>query len=229
MKAIRISSFLLSSFLLIILLHTNSIAQETETHKGLYAFQFQISSNFTLSSFQGTVLSGKYNFTENDAVRLGLSINQNNQSRNSLIIYNNPLTTSSNIIDNAKNTYEIILQYLRNNYLRNNFNFYYGGGPSFQYSHNRNKNYMAGQNYTEYTDRFRSFGITALAGIEWYFNESMSLSAQYGLTYYYYEDVYNSDNGTNIIEIIQQSSTKNKTSGFQINPNSVLFGLTIYF
>ncbi len=131
MKTIHLTTTMLIATLAVIIFHTTSIAQENETHKGLYAFQFQISSNFTLSSFQGTVLSGKYNFTENDAIRVGLSIDQNNQSRNNLIIYNNPLTTSSNTIDNAKNTYEIILHYLRNNYLRNNFNFYYGGGLVF--------------------------------------------------------------------------------------------------
>jgi hypothetical protein len=41
---------------------------------GKFSLQFQINENFSLSDFQGTVISGKYHFSKRDAVRLGLEI-----------------------------------------------------------------------------------------------------------------------------------------------------------
>ena len=75
-------------------------------------------------------------------------------------------------------------------------------------------------------DYWRYYGITACAGIEWYFSKAMSLSAQYGIAYNYYEEVLNVSYAYNNV---QQSSNEVRTTGFQIYPNSVLFGLTVYF
>ena len=41
---------------------------------GKFALQFQIEGLFRLTSFQGSTLSGKYNFSDRDVVRLGISL-----------------------------------------------------------------------------------------------------------------------------------------------------------
>lgn len=218
---------LIFTVLTIFLFHTKGIAQVKEKHAGKYAFQFQIGSNFTLSTFQGSIFSGKYNFTENDAIRMGVTLNVNNQNQNNLNGGQNPASFNSIITNNRVNTYGFIIQYLRNNYLKNNFNLYFGGGPSFSYGQNKSGvNYASVINYTSNNQIQRYYGITACIGIEWYFNKSMSLSAQYGIAYNYYENITLTNS---VMSNIQNSFTHIKTTGFTINPNSVLFGLSIYF
>lgn len=39
-----------------------------------FALQFQITDNFSLTDFQGTIFSGKYHFAKREAVRIGLSV-----------------------------------------------------------------------------------------------------------------------------------------------------------
>lgn len=122
-------------FSIILILFSNLKAQEKEEYK--YAFQFQIGPNFTLRNFQGSVLSGKYNFDKCNSLRLGLSIENVNEESNEL--QNNPNSTVTSLNnDNSYSNFTINFQYLKNNYW-DNFNFYFGGGPNVSYYFSKNK------------------------------------------------------------------------------------------
>ena len=56
---------------------TTGFSQSTsylDSLDGKFALQFRITNNFSLSNFQGTILSGKYHFSNRDAIRLGVSL-----------------------------------------------------------------------------------------------------------------------------------------------------------
>ena len=59
-------------FILLIVATTNAQSSYLDSLDGKYALQFQISENFTLSDFQGTTLSGKYQTGKRTAIRLGV-------------------------------------------------------------------------------------------------------------------------------------------------------------
>lgn len=224
MKTFNAVSRLFCVLSLICFLSASSIAQKKEEHKGKYALQFQISQNFTLSSFQGSVISGKYNFSENDAIRLGVGINTNNQENNELNTYSNQAPNYSRVNTNIFNNYSVGIQYIRNNYYSNGINFYFGGGPNIGYYYNGNtyKDINGGSRSIETQ---WSYGIGALAGVEWYFLDRMSLSAEYGILFNHYEDTKSNT------QIVAQSGSgiESKINGFNVNGNSVRFGLSVYF
>jgi len=211
MKMFNVSALLVFSILV-----PNLIAQQTAQHEGKYALQFQIGQNFNLTSFQGATISGKYNFSEQDAVRLGVTINTNSQDNNYL--YNNSTwnQTASNSSSTTDNNYMLSAQYLRNNYYDGSIVFYYGGGPNISYAFNLNTTFAYGSG-TRSADTKWIYGLTGLAGVEWYFIKNMSLSAEYGITFNYYD------------EVISGGGQENRIKGTQYVPNSVKFGLSVYF
>ena len=61
-------------FILSLVSTTNAQTSYLDSLDGKFALQFQISENFTLSNFQGAILSGKYQLGKRSAVRLGISL-----------------------------------------------------------------------------------------------------------------------------------------------------------
>ena len=71
-----------SLILTTILLLSSNQAQEKQDstdylNAGLWSIQFGIAENFTLRSFNGSTFSGKYQFTDKSALRLGITMNGN--------------------------------------------------------------------------------------------------------------------------------------------------------
>ncbi len=195
-------------------------AQETNKHFNKYALEFQIGSNFSLNSFEGSVFSGKYNFDRDNSFRLGLSINvrnQNNSTTNHNLNYE--VFTLSNGM--KQNTYKISFEYLKNNYLYNDFNFYFGGGPVISYTTSSTNSRDDYGNTNDILQITRGYGIRFLTGIEWFFKDNMSLSGEYGLDYQYQA----LSSGAN------QNGNTNYTHGssYIVAPVGVKLGLSIYF
>jgi len=158
---------------------------------GKFALQFQIEGLFRLTSFQGSTLSGKYNFSDRDVVRLGISLG----------ITDSDIDNSINEIDTTRVYYEygeenrldvrINTQYIRHISVMNDISFFAGGGPfvSFFSSDEATKVIR----YGEEIDRKRtldvfSFGLEFILGVEWMFYTNMTVSAEYGLNadYFYF-------------------------------------------
>ena len=221
---IKISfSFLIASLLFV----TTGFSQSTsylDSLDGKFALQFQIEGLFRLTSFQGSTLSGKYNFNDRDVVRLGISLG----------ITDSDIDNSINEIDTTRVYYEygeenrldvrINTQYIRHISVMNDISFFAGGGPfvSFFSSDEATKVIR----YGEETDRKRtldgfSFGLEFIMGVEWMFYTNMTVSAEYGLNadYSKYDTV--EEEG----ETIQESTRKT----YNLNYNRVKFGLSVYF
>jgi hypothetical protein len=104
------------SLLFFILTLTNTTSAQTsylDSLDGKYALQFQISENFTLSDFQGAILSGKYHLGKRSAIRLGLSINFDDSDSDREITLSDSLNYHENAETNSIGfTIILILNYL---------------------------------------------------------------------------------------------------------------------
>jgi len=216
------------SLQIFMLVFTNAIFPQNESYMdsldGKFALQFQITENFSLSNFQGTVFSGKYNFTSRDAIRLGISVNFNNSKSdgNSTWPDTNLVNTSSHNV----NRIDIIVnaQYIYSINMLNNTGFFIGMGPFLKYENNeieQNVNSNQSNDTRIETSKYYGLGLDLISGVEWMFNKSMSLSAEYGLRFIYLSGEVVDDR-----QIYRQERNEHN---FYISGNNVKFGITVYF
>lgn len=214
---------------LLIILSTKVYSQDStylDKLNGKFALQFQISSNFTLSQFQGGTFSGKYHFGPRSAIRVGISTQINNSEDeisaseiDSFFVH----PTYKNSFDYQ--AYSVNLQYL--NYLTSSesVGFFIGAGPYVSYAFSKQDidtadvlNYQSSNTSTVW-----NLGIELFAGVEWMFSDKMSLSAEYGLRAYYLINEIAQD----VTYLGKNISSKRK--GFNLMYSSIKFGLSVYF
>jgi len=213
---------------------------------GSWSLQFQVNSNFTLSSFQGTIFSLKRHFSEHDAVRVGLSLSvftADNDQSGSLIradtLYSGQTGDRSEDSQGAM----INAQYLYYPNPLASINFFFGGGPIYQSNSYHTEDNLGTQFASDGSLRTTTsisdndswgVGARALAGAEWFAMRSLSLHAEYGLSAVYVSTTSTSTShshyeyaSTPIYDDVINSKSTQK--GWQFNGSSVKFGLSIYF
>ncbi len=237
--------------LLVHLMIVNSFSQEnTEDkdstainglYKGSWAFQFKISSNFTLNSFNGANIALKYHFSSKNALRIGVSLNTDNRSDNfDNQIIGNPLTTYS-VGESDRNAYYVTVRplYLFYPKVNKKVSFYLGAGLVLGYGYNKyetNNKTFNGDTLiakTYYMGRLNSYsiGFSMIGGVEIFVTKYLSLHAEYGsdLSYDYSEEkrerteesVKNGNKTENVIN--------NNQHKYYFRPSNVLFGVSVYF
>ena len=208
--------------------------RENSLHEGVWAAQFGISSNFRLTSFQGSVLSIKRQYSPSAAVRLGITLGGNFSSNdNSSTVH--PADTirySEEASNNAENI-SLQLQYLIYPSPTPEVNFYFGVGPTFGLDHNKGSDDYTFINGTKTTSSSSSeytvwsVGAVGVIGVEWFASRTISLHSEYGISVLY---AWNKDTrlqSTSSSPNTQETIRTNK--GFTIIGKSVLFGLSAYF
>jgi len=205
--------------------------------EGSWSVQFRITSNFNLSSFIGNNLSVKYHLAPHHAIRLGIAINGYNRSQD------NNQQSNSEITDNQKiNDFSILLrpQYIYYPYTDKSVVLFLGAGPYLRYDYlkldgTRKHNVADTLVYSdiEYRKQTRSyFGLSIVAGVEVFILDFLSLHAEYGSLFYYSH--YKQDREVTREYSKPESSTsttntKGKDDNYYFTPESVLFGVSIYF
>jgi len=191
---------------------------------GKFALQFQITDNFQLSNFQGTVISGKYHFSKRDAIRLGLEISMSDTETE--VTVKNLDTNYVDQLADESNGFGFILNCQYIHYIRGteDISLFGGVGPYFQYYNSNNKRDIVEdeieRSLEAETNRY-AIGADLLIGVEWWFHKYMSLSAEYGLKFSYYSsEIINKDDSR---ESISESTS------FNISGNHVKFGIAVYF
>ena len=211
-------------FSILILSTINAQSSYLDSLDGKFALQFQINENFSLSDFQGTTLSGKYHLGKRSAIRLGLNVSFDDSDieRESIIRDTINYFESSNVNGVSIN---INSQYLNYLVAANDIGFYLGAGPSVGFGHSE------GESKYEITDSTVekgsgssnnfTLGFDLIAGVEWSFYKNMTLSAEYGIAFYY----------TNRAEKSESTSRNDErtTKIFRLTAKSVNFGLSVYF
>lgn len=196
---------------------------------GRFALQFQINENFSLSSFQGTIFSGKYNFSPRNAVRLGISINFGDleSDETSSRTDTNLVTTG----ESKHNSFNIIFktQYIYTMSITNNIGFFVGAGPFLEYfkaeSEAKWDTNIINSLRTYSSDRI-GIGMDLINGVEWMFTGNMSLSAEYGLKFTY---LTSEDKRTTSDSIGNGAIEESNNKVFSITGNHINFGITVYF
>lgn len=223
--------------------HPNSLAP------GKWALEFGISSNFTLTSFQGTVLSIKRQMNSHEAVELAIGGSLYSQSGTSKFTHTTGDTVDShNSGSNGNESHSISLSacYLYYPNPDGMINLYFGAGPTVTYGHSdyRQQTYQLPVPPAISTTTITNsngqtswgLGASGLVGAEWFMTKYLSLHAQYGLSVMYVAShstqlTANSSTTTSSGTVIPSQTSSNDWGyhGWQINPSSVMFGLSVYF
>jgi len=192
-----------------------------------WALQFRISSNFMLSSFQGSNLSAQYYLKDNRAIRTGFSLSGN--TNDSEI---DRRTTGKSEREQNGFTLVVFSQYLIYPKEFNRINPYFGFGPYFTFSTSFDKITLYSQDMDIVTNDAVSLGLLSSIGGEVYVCDGISLTAEYGTRIYYQSSkLINTDKNRMSSDdswvIVSQS--KETSQGLKLNYESVLFGVSIHF
>jgi opacity protein-like surface antigen len=220
-------------FALVTILTSWIFAQDSTSQQidltGKYALQFQIAEDFRLTSYNGAVISGKYNFSNSLAIRLGVSfsskedeIDQNSSGTNNY--YSGSEKDKSSVYD-----LQIKSQLLLYNPLIEDISFYFGGGLIFSYNYNKQTRKIVSDSlWIIYDDKISGFGygLEAIAGVEWFVRKNISVSGEYGLEIKYQnldKDQDRIDSGQSIYKVNGSSKS------IRLNGSYVRLGLSVYF
>ena len=207
---------LLFPFSLVIAQHDNA---NNSLKEGERALQFQVTDNFNISSFTGTTLSYKIQRSQDKAFRLGLGLNTSFENGAE------PSTSGEQDITTYGANVDASFTWM--NYVNPNadLKFYYGLGPAvnFGYSQDEIKTDQISEEVTETTLGLSALGYT---GVEWFFQKSMSIHAEYRASFDY--------RWTNEDIILEGTSGADTTSeinntNYSFGGNGVHLGVSLYF
>lgn len=229
--------------ILLTLLTANLLAQEKEKSElplkeGTWALQFGIAPNFTLTSFQGGVISAKFHNSDNTAIRFGIGVGHSQKDfEGNSNYYENEATNVANLDGfDKRSNYYINCQYLWNSNINESFSLFYGFGPTVGFSirDNENKEFYTwnkSSHFRKNRNNEWAVGLICALGVEWFVNSNISIGAEYGFKATYnwggiYTKEIDYDEDQNITR--DWDSDKDYT-GFNVGGSRVLFGVSIYF
>ncbi len=196
---------------------------------GAWALQFRVADNFTLGSFEGTVVSAKYHFSGSRAIRFGIrgdvhSSNIDDKERQ---------THADSVIYDASQTRKyrqrsigLSAEYLHYSAPRERMSLFVGAGPLFSYGWTSRYDHTPAYGDQDIRGHESRLGASALIGLEWFASRSISLHAEYGLSL---SRSWSSGEVTTTTYAPPRRSQE-KTTGRQwdLEGSSVLFGLSAY-
>lgn len=209
--------------------------------EGMWAIQFGISSNFTLTTFEGSTFSLKYQLSDKNAVRCGITINGTSNNGTNLVSATYADTNLGSMPGNTSSKLQniaFITQYLW--YINSNspVHFYVALGPNVSYNYTEsssdnvyNSNYLYDDRYSSSNKQW-SAGVTGSAGVEWFPAQWFSLRAEYidNLLYQWSSGSTTEDESSPHIGFVPGHYEKSSTSkGWTLSNSSVNFGLSVYW
>jgi len=200
----------------------------------MWALQFQISQNFTLTSFQGSAISLKRQFSPNMAIRIGASMSISSSTSESELT-NMPDSFMYYTQSGFGNSQSVLItaQYLRYPDPIAGVNLFFGAGPLVSFGRTKDFRELitmvanAPISRVNVVDEVTSWstGLSMVAGLEWFATTWISISAEYGSSL-----EYNWRKSTRRQELFSPSSdSESKSSLFGFRPTSVRFGVSAYF
>lgn len=188
--------------------------KEATLQQGVWALQFQIKENFTLSAFEGTTLSVKRHTSATRAWRLGVSLGAT---------FENSDSEDGDQSKVDRQQIALIGHYLFYPTLKDPIHLYVGPGLRGAYSRASTKNeqrrpngeliLLADGSVFEWT-----VGLSGTLGVEWFANKSISLLAEYSTSLSYATSGFNGD--------ARRPSTDRNT--WSLRSDNVRFGLSVY-
>lgn len=214
----------------------------TALRDGTWALQFQVASNFTLASFQGATISGKYHFSSKDAIRVGVTLSGNTSSNDETLgsfAGDTSIGTGSSNTDRNGYLVAVTSQYIVYPDLGGVVRPFVGAGPLLSYQHSKNESEnitsapgsVSLRRTSSLTGNSWGVGISGVIGVEWFFAQSFSLLGEYGLSIQYqkgngssrYEEWYSGAAAPD-----RKTIGESHLKGWSLTSNNVRFGLTVY-
>lgn len=217
-------------------------SDSTSLREGAWALQFGIASNFTLTSFQGTTISAKYQLSARNAIRGGVTIGSSSSNGSSALTATNADTSigsASGSSHSSSQTISFVAQYLWYMNPTGPVHFYTALGPtvSYSYSQNRSDNpenegiFLYHYVYSS-SSTAHGAGITGSAGVEWFACQWLSIRAEYneGIQYQWGSSSSSIDYSSTFAAYVPSHSESAGTSkGWNLSSSSVGFGVSIYW
>ena len=200
------------------------------------SMQYQIREILDLIEFQGSILSAKYHLSNKSAIRIGFDLGFGDANINNDVTHN--LNDSLSHYDDSAHEHSKIglsIYYLHYFNPHENVKFYAGGGPTFSFiitNDEAAKSYPAYVDDPLYLNEFNTerstkiIGLQSVLGTEWFFNENMSLIAEYGFLFSY---SFNRKDETRSAEQPGEYSMNYKSDSFRFSSTRVKIGLSMYF
>lgn len=195
---------------------------EPALHAGAWALQFQIDDNFTLSPFQGAILSVKRHHSDRSAFRVALGLSLATEDIDATLAEMDTVT-SSEARDESSQYVRLDVQYLRYTDPGSPVKLLFGFGPLFTFSNgDAEVTRETGSVKTESTAWMA--GVSGLVGAEWFATDTISLHAEYGI-----EMTYRWTKATSTTNTTSTLSSETTRHTGNIHARGVLFGLSAYF
>lgn len=202
-------------------------------HKGAQALQFQINKDFTLSSFQGSIISYKWHTSDKGALRVGISISakKDNDSRTALL--SDSVTSKG---DSQENSYSVgtATQYIFYPGPEKGIQLYYGIGPIANYNYRKSKYkqiHISGPDERVISTTSKriswSVGASLIAGLEWFVKKNISIHTEYGISLKY--EKYKETSHKKCSDSSDEREITNSSKRYLLDPMKVKFGLSVYF
>ena len=208
--------------------------KENSLESGAWALQFQITRNFALSRFEGSVISAKRHFSDKKSLRFGLNLNasiSDTEQNFTRMVSDTLRETRKNDGENNTQNIELNVQYLFYPSPAKEINLFLGIGPMIGFNRSNSETGLDREplnpvdSTSKRTSKRWSLGVSANLGVEWFATKSISFLAEYGLSLNY---ILAKDSSTDRTAGTVTES-ENKSEIFNLNAASVKFGLSVYF
>ncbi len=202
-------------------------------HKGAQALQFQIDKDFTLASFQGSIISYKWHISDKGALRVGISLSAEKDDNSRTALLSDSVTSKG---DSHENSYSIgtATQYIFYPGPEKGIQLYYGIGPIANYTYGKSKQkqiHISGPDERVTTTTSKriswSVGASLIAGLEWFVKKDISVHAEYGISLEY--EKYKETFHEKYSDSSDEREITNSSKRYLLNPMKVKFGLSVYF
>lgn len=213
----------LVSLLILVFLTVSARAQEESAlQPGAWALQFQITEDFTLDDFQGSIVSVKYHSSAKSAWRAGLELDFSSREESRERTLSGVPQPGVNA-EYSRSSATLGLQYVRYANPASKVVFLFGGGPFFGFD-NRSTEYTYEEPTPSPIEDSRdswSAGVSGFVGVEWRVASRIGIHAEYGFEYEHAEI-------TDEAERVDASETRSSDSD-SFGARTVLLGVSAYF
>lgn len=228
-------NFLASFILLWILVPCSNTQTKNPAEKvnslqgGRWAVQFQVGSNFTLSSFEGATVYLKSQFSPRLALRLGVGAGGHIDEQK--LNYQQYGGSSETDIPTKNNSISVTVTMKLLYYFnpKSRLNVFLGLGPVGTYAYTYDERYNSNISTVNYSESDEwSGGLNGVLGCEFFPLRFLSFLAEYSVTATYGKGTNNSSERDYYTgEIREYYNTK--YTELKLTGNTVRFGLSLYF
>ena len=205
---------------------------------GSWSVQFQIADDFNLSPFNNKVISLKYHLSEKSAIRVGLNLDLDSDSREG----ERTLTSQDSLVhdstyewESSSQTIQLNLIYMHYPNPEGRVKLFYGAGPLVLFTRATSEREDHDFNSSGYRskesrwERLWGVGLIGIFGAEWFATDAISFHAEYRARVKYSRGKNETDKTRYYETGADTSSIESETDYWRFDASLVTFGISLYF